>query len=740
MSENMILKVGDVIDLAPGSNKLVRIVWLTQDQATAAIFPLQGACQFPELVHAEVLAAGLRSREMHLVTDDPHRVIVQEDSLKDSHKQRRDRAWKLIKPLVEDVPSIFSANRRGALIEAVVTEARDSDDSKINRITVAQIYVYLRRYWQRGMIVNALLPDYSRCGGKGKIRKAGRKKRGRPRKFGKQPGVNVSLEMRQLFAVAYDRYFASQINGKYTLTGAYQRMLSDFYSVKEVDPETNRIVHHRQEEIEMQGGIPTYEQFEYWSNKDHLRLEIKRKRMGAKLYDKDLRGLLGTSNAEVIGPGSRYQIDATIADVYLVSRLDPNLIIGRPVLYVVIDVFSRLIVGIYVGLEGPSWVSAMMALANTAMDKVAYCAQFDIAIQPEDWPAHNLPGILLGDRGEIESEKIDTLINNFNVSVENTSSYRADWKGVVESRFRLLPAKFKAYTPGYIDADYRQRGSTDYRLDAVLNLDDFTKIIINCVLHYNNSHEITTYDYDRDVRADGVPAIPGRLWEWGIRHRSGALRAYPEELVKFSLMPKDQASVTETGIAFRGRFYTCKLAMEQRWFDKARQDGRWKVDVSYDPRDMDQVYLHVIGQRIAFEVCTLTDRSRADRHLSSWEIDQVDQRDKHRQADERTDAVLASADTDAANEQVIKEALARRGPPSQASAARRTANILGNRAEEKDANRATETFRLGEDASEPSGPSANVVPIRGRPTPTDDADYSLPSIDEILGDNDGDGI
>lgn len=78
-------------------------------------------------------------------------------------------------------------------------------------------------------------------------------------------------------------------------------------------------------------------------------LEIKRKRMGAKRYDKDMRGLLGTSNAQVIGPGSRYQIDATISDVYLVSRLDPSLIIGRPVVYVVIDVFSRLITGIYIG-------------------------------------------------------------------------------------------------------------------------------------------------------------------------------------------------------------------------------------------------------------------------------------------------------------------------------------------------------------------------------------------------------
>ncbi len=732
----MILKLGDVLVLDPDSGKRARVVWMTPDGTSAALYPLDADRAFPALLRVEVLEAGISARQMSLVPD-PFTVVVLEDQLKQVHKERRDRAWKLIRPLVADVPRIFTADRRGALVSATVERARSGSDPELQRVTKAQVYLYLRRFWERGMTANALLPDYEKSGGRGKTREAGERKRGRPRKFGNQMGVNVTPDMRKVFSVAYFRYYASQTKGKYTLIGAYRKMVSDFYSVKDIDPETGQIMHYRHEEIEAQGGIPTFEQFQYWSAKDHLRLDIKRKRMGEKLYDKDMRGLLGTSNAEVIGPGSRYQIDATIADVYLVSRLDPNLIIGRPVLYVVIDVFSRLIVGIYIGLEGPSWVAAMMALANTAMDKVAYCAQFGIAIQPEDWPAHHLPGTFLGDRGEIESGKIDTLINSFNVSVENASSYRADWKGIVENRFRLLPAKFKAYTPGYIDVDYRQRGGTDYRLDAVLNLDDFTKMIINCLLHYNNSHEIVTYDCDRDVRADGVPAIPGHLWEWGIRHRSGALRAFPEDLVKFSLMPKEQGSVTETGIGFRGRFYTCPRAMDERWFDRARQDGRWKVDVSYDPRDMDQIYLHVPGARIAFEVCTLTDRSRADRHLSSWEIDQVDQRDKHRRADERTDALLASANTDAANEQIIKEAQERRRPPSKASAASRTANISRNRAEEKKTSRATDTFRFGEHASGAMRPSAEVVPISGRAMPADDIDYSSPSIDEIWGDDDG---
>lgn len=733
----MILKLGDLLDLAPETGDLMRVVWLSPDRGTAALYRVADEKAFPVLVPVESLENRLRALEIRLVVDDPYQVIVVESKLKDNNKRKRDRAWSLIQSLVENTPDIFSAHRRGALVQETVNKARKGEDWAIKRTTKTLIYGYLRRYWQRGMTANALLPDTDNCGGPGKIRKAGDKKRGRPRKYGIQVGINVTTEIRRVFSVAFDRYFASTKKGKHTLTGAFNRMIEDFFSVKSIDPETGRVVHLKKEEIEAQGGIPTIDQFVYWSNKDHLRLEIKRKRMGPKLYDKDMRGLLGTSNAEVMGPGSRYQIDATIADVFLVSRLDPNLIIGRPVLYIVIDVFSRMIVGLYIGLEGPSWVAAMMALANTAMDKVAFCAKFGITIEPEDWPCHHLPGIFLGDRGEIESGKIDTLINNFNVKVENASAYRADWKGIVETRFRLLPAAFKAYTPGYIDVDYRQRGGHDYRLDATLNLDDFTKIVINCVLHFNNVHEIKTYDFDRDVKADGVPPIPTELWDWGFSNRSGALRAFPEDLVQFSLMPTAAASVTTTGISFRGRFYTCPLAIEERWFDKARQDGRWQVTVSYDPRDVDTIYLHTPRTRMGFSVCTFTDRSRADRHLSTWEIDQIDQRDKHGQANRRTDTILAKADTDAANEEVIEKARQRRGKSSDASAASQTNSIRENRAKEKEVNREGETFRPGQQSDGQERPSADVLQFPGKSVPQE-ADYSMPTIDEILGGADDD--
>ena len=108
----MMLKVGDVLDLALDSNKRVRIVWMTADGTSAAIYPLDADGAFPELVPAEPLEAGLRTREITLL-EDPFMVIVMEDKLKETHKSRRDRAWKMIRPLVTEVPYIFSADRRG---------------------------------------------------------------------------------------------------------------------------------------------------------------------------------------------------------------------------------------------------------------------------------------------------------------------------------------------------------------------------------------------------------------------------------------------------------------------------------------------------------------------------------------------------------------------------------------------------------------------------------------------------
>jgi hypothetical protein len=140
----------------------------------------------------------------------------------------------------------------------------------------------------------------------------------------------------------------------------------------------------------------------------------------------------------VYGPCHRFEIDATIADIYLVSRFNRHWIIGRPVVYVVVDVFSALIVGLFVGLEGPSWNGARHALFNAFTDKQAYCAAHGVEIRPEEWPCHHLPQEIMADRGEMLGAAAEGMVSGLHINLAIAPSFRPDWKSVVESRFRLL--------------------------------------------------------------------------------------------------------------------------------------------------------------------------------------------------------------------------------------------------------------------------------------------------------------
>jgi len=103
---------------------------------------------------------------------------------------------------------------------------------------------------------------------------------------------------------------------------------------------------------------------------------------------------------------------------------------------------------------------------------------------------------------------------------------------------------------------------------------------------------------------DNIDAIPCRIWEWGIRNCSGALRSFPEDTVRMAVMPTDKATVTAKGIRFKGAFYKSARAVRENWFEKARSGKTWPVTVSYDPRDMANIYIWNQNDK-AFDTCYL---------------------------------------------------------------------------------------------------------------------------------------
>lgn len=601
--------------------------------------------------------------------------------MSEKERQLRDRTWNLIGGIVTLEPHIYYRKERAKYVKAIAEK---------NNVSVKTIGNYLKKYWKNGKTKNALLPSFYLCGGKGKEKRVGSVKRGRPRQHAEiiGEGINVDENIKRIFHNAINKFYYS--SAKHSLRLTYELMRKEYFS------EGFKIENGVKVPIlKPASEIPTFWQFRYWFEKErNIKKEIST-RFSPKKYEHEYRPILGNSTVEAMGPGSIFQIDATLADVYLVSRYNRNWIIGRPIIYAIIDVFSRMVVGIYVGLEGPSWNGAMMAIANAASDKVNFCKEYGIEITEDDWPVHHIPEAILADRGELESKNAENLINGLHVKIMNTPPYRCDWKGIIEQYFRTVNLQYKSVVPGTVDPNSRERGDRDYRLDAKLDIYQFTQIIIKCVLYHNNHHYLKNYNREEMMIADDVECVPREIWNWGIENRSGKLRNVPEDIVKLHLMPSDMATVTPRGIKFKNLYYGSPLMLKERWTEKARMNGTWKIEVCFDPRNMNYIYIKD-KNGISFEKCYLLDHQERYKDKTLDEIQNLLALEKLEQKKNADSEAQAKAELITEIQRIVEEAqkAAVAAKDNGESDTKKKRSIRVNRDVEKLANREKEAFEL----------------------------------------------
>jgi putative transposase len=628
----------------------------------------------------------------------------------EKHKAVRDKTWDIIGEIVYKEPDIYIPELRGPLIKQVV---------EYHKVYKRIVYKYIVRWWVGGMVKNALLPSFDNCGGPEKDRiieitsstqsdscndTKVPVKRGRPSILQKQnpewSGINITEDIKNTFKIAI-RLFYDKREAR-PLRAAYQEMTAKMYNVgNKMDRGTLVAV------IPPSYTIPSFDQFRYWHQKLQDYDKSLRKRLGKK-YDLTARAILGDSTDMAQGPGSLYMIDATIADVYLVSTLNPHRIIGRPILYWVKDVLTRMIVGLYVGLEGPSWTSAQMAIVNTTSDKVAYCAEFGVEITKEEWPVQNLCEKFVGDGGELLSINSDALIEKLGISVSNCSPYRGDMKAIVEREFGIANEKVIKWIPGAVHN--REPGEKDHRLDAKINITQFTRLMIGHVLEHNLANRLKDYRLGWDMIKDEVEPIPIEIWNWAKVNRSGQLRAKTPDTIKLALMPTAEATVTKAGILFKGMYYSCDLAIREQWFIKARNKKSWRIEVSFDTRKPQIIYI-VLKDKTVVPCNRMEFEDKRFKNATHEEIEDYFALQNVKDKLHETERLQSAARLIAQREAEVAEAVARQKaePKPDESNAKRVRDIPENRKEEKKRLAEKEAFDLtnGRKRSE----SATVLPF-----------------------------
>lgn len=370
--------------------------------------------------------------------------------------------------------------------------------------------------------------------------------------------------------------------------------------------------------------IPSWESFRhyYYSRGYHRNIRKSISRNGLSAYQRQERILYSNSAAwkDHIGV---FQMDATEADIYLVSRFDRGTVIGRPYIYLAVDTVSQLIAGIYIGLKNNE-DAVMACLANAAENKVSFCRKYGIEIQPEQWPSQGLPGLIVTDQGkEFLGGRVDELCKMYGVEREALPPFRPDCKGIVEKAFDLIQQKYKPLLrgKGVIESDAQERWAIDYRSQAILNLTEFTQIILHCVIYINSYNILKNRQSSIEMIQDVVQPIPAKLWLW--YEKMGRSEIIPVEAEHLYLMTlkREKAILTRRGIQHEGLFY-----ISNNYKDLLQRYGMKKeVMIAYDSDCSSYIYIVEDGQ---FTQVPLAPGSRRFANATELEHNLFEQKEK----------------------------------------------------------------------------------------------------------------
>jgi putative transposase len=340
-----------------------RVLDTYSDVAIVVVYNLaeKSLLKRPKLVDLADFSAGIERGD---ITPDlyktPYYQLVDEESIPDKYKEKRDSKYSQIKELLAEPLLLYDLATQKRVRQV-------AKQTKLKQVNSKTIYRILNLYWQYGQDKNSLLPAYKESGGTGKTRAARGVKRGAPStsRSGSvtlAPGINITEDDKDKIRKGLKKYYLKTTAT--TVKKAFKNTLRDYYAL-EIEQAVIEDTFAK---------VPTYRQFLYWKNKLVDSQDVITKRTTENDYLKNKRGVLGSATQNTPVPGSSFEIDATVADVHIVSEFRRNYCLGRPTIYSVIDRASRMIVGLHVSMEYASWSAARQALVNSFLPKSAYCA------------------------------------------------------------------------------------------------------------------------------------------------------------------------------------------------------------------------------------------------------------------------------------------------------------------------------------------------------------------------------
>ncbi|MBR1920005.1 MAG: transposase family protein [Spirochaetales bacterium] len=445
----------------------------------------------------------------------------------------------------------------------------------------------IRKWLQSGMQKSSLLDPVWTTGRN--IAKSNYKtKTGHPSST--ESGIILDANAIEAFDFGVHQFMRSR---NMTIRKAYQNMLACYYQNPNAGQPGEMLILSK-------GQRPTEKQFRYYLSKKVGFVELEKKKTSAREFRNNQRLLIGRPADASCRPGYLLEADAVETDLYLVSSTDRNQLIGRPVVYMMIDVFSGCIVAASVSFENNSNLALSNCLLSLLEDKEELGKKTGVVIDPANWPSRFIPEEIYADRGsDFASDGFLTVCQNLGITRTLEPPAMGSMKGAIEQAFRLYHQTFRAELEhkGFIQKRY----DSNHKKTACLTIEDMRKLVYMFVIYHNIQYSENLY-YSKEMNKNHIPKIPKEIWNYGIKTYGlpRLLNTAQENEAFFAIMPEVDASIHNGYIMYASLAYRevgdpeLSLKMSKAK-DNARlrdSDGNLlnKMKVRIDPRLVDFLY------------------------------------------------------------------------------------------------------------------------------------------------------
>jgi putative transposase len=340
--------------------------------------------------------------------------------------------------------------------------------------------------------------------------------------------------------------------------------------------EIERINKRRGDDFKLK--VPSIDAFRRWINKLDA-YEVALKRHGEAVARK-LHGYAGALE-KPMRPMQTVEVDHTPIDLQLLSKIT-GIPCGRVWLTILVDVYSRMIVGLHMSFDPPSYVSVAKALEHAMRVKPKYEGT------KHDWICHGRIERLLVDNGpEFHSEDFEANCALLNVIIEYTPRRKPWRKPHVERLFREINRLFHNM-PASTFSNYIAKGDFNPDRRAYATIEDVNKALVRWVVdvYHQRPHR-------------GIHAIPEQKYLSGIQAYPVSLPSKLEDLT-IILGQTDHRIVHEYGVEFRTVKFKGDAVASIRSHPDYREDK--KLEIRYSESDCTKIHVkHPAGHYVVLE-------------------------------------------------------------------------------------------------------------------------------------------